>query len=138
MSIADKFMNLFGEDEIDEEFDSPQAQSQSNDKSGVSLAGTHSTKYQNVVICAPKCLEEAQAMTDHLKNRKQVIVNFENTPLEISQKIIDFLSGAAYALDGEGQQIGQQVFLFAPSSVEIIKENKDLMETSRRNWHLIS
>ena len=56
-----------------------------------------------------------------------MILNFEATRPEISQKIIDFISGAVYALDGSSQQLGQNIFLFAPASVEISNDHKTLM-----------
>jgi cell division inhibitor SepF len=83
-----------------------------------------------VVVCEPEKFEEVQALADHLKNRRQIILNFESTPPEVSQRIIDFISGSLYSLDGQSQQLGRNIFLFAPSNVEITKDHRTLM---RRN-----
>lgn len=123
--VKDKLLNWFGmEEEYDEEFGFQLAGSESEPRAGSHVVGVPAAKTQRVVVCEPKTFEEAQAITDHLKSRKQVIVNFEATPIEISKKIIDFVSGAAYGVDGYSQQIGTKVFLFAPSGVEITPDGR--------------
>lgn len=123
-SVKDKIMYWFGlEEEYDEEYGLQPAASAIEGKTS-HVVGLPSARGQKVVVCEPTTFEEAQAITEHLKSRKQVIVNFEMTPIEISKKIIDFVSGAAYGLDGTSQQIGCKVFLFAPSGVEITPDGK--------------
>lgn len=90
----------------------------------------HTGKNLKVVVCEPEKFDEVQALADHLKNRKQVILNFESTAPEVSQRIIDFISGATYALDGQSQQLGRNIFLFAPSNVEVAKDHRILMRKS--------
>ncbi len=87
----------------------------------VSLQGAKNVK---VVVCEPLAFEEAQELADSLKGRRQVVVNLNGTDPEISRRIIDFMSGTAYALDGLYQKLGENVFLFAPSNVEISREPK--------------
>lgn len=122
MKITDKLWDLFGiQTESEEEYDDL---TKHEIQSGVPVVSSHFGKGQKVIVCKPERLEEAQALADHLKNKKQVLINFENTGPEISQKIIDFMHGAVYALDGQSQQLGHNVFAFAPSSVEIIKDKR--------------
>ncbi|NLF45335.1 MAG: cell division protein SepF, partial [Syntrophomonadaceae bacterium] len=66
--------------------------------------------------------DDAQALADHLKSRRQVILNLENTTPDISQRIVDFVSGTTYALEGHSQQVGKTIFIFTPSNVEISKD----------------
>jgi len=94
------------------------------------VVSIHGGKGIKVIVCEPERFEEAQALADHLKNRRQVVVNFESTRPEVSQKIIDFISGAVYSLDGTSQQLGQHIFLFAPASVEITADHKTLLRKS--------
>ncbi|HRY12864.1 MAG TPA: cell division protein SepF [Syntrophomonadaceae bacterium] len=123
-SVKEKIMYWFGlEEEYDEEYGFQPATS-ANEGKASHVVGLPSARGQKVVVCEPTNFEEAQAITEHLKSRKQVIVNFEMTPIEISKKIIDFVSGAAYGLDGTSQQIGCKVFLFAPSGVEVTPDGK--------------
>lgn len=120
-SVKEKVLNWFGlEEEYDEEFGTQPAVSEARAES--QLVGVPSAKGPKVVVCEPTTLEEAQAIADCLKSRKQVIVNLETTSIEISKKIIDFVSGATYGVDGKSQQIGSKVFLFVPAGVEITPE----------------
>lgn len=99
----------------------------SNKKSIANVVSIHSNKNIKVIVCEPHSFDEVQVIADHLKNRKQVILNFENTSPEVSQKIIDFISGTTYALDGNSQQLGVHIFLFTPSNVEITRDHRLLM-----------
>lgn len=62
---------------------------------------------------------EATAAADGLKSGEQQIVNLEQTPQELAERMVDFLSGVAYALDGSVERIGERVYLFAPANVRI-------------------
>ncbi|NLN87644.1 MAG: cell division protein SepF [Syntrophomonadaceae bacterium] len=123
-----KWLGVQSEVEEEYEFESRPVPLERDNRATANVVALHTAgKGAKVVVCEPARFEEVQALVDHLKNRKQVIVNFENTPPELSQKIIDFVSGAVYALDGHSQQLGQNIFLFAPSSVEITSDSKNLM-----------
>jgi cell division inhibitor SepF len=122
MGVTDKFWNLFG---IQEECNDIQVLPRNESLSGLNVASINYGKGLKVIVCEAEQFEEVTAIVDHIKNKKQVILNFENTRPDISQKIIDFVSGAVYALNGQCLQLGQNIFAFAPSSVEIIKDKKD-------------
>ncbi len=77
-----------------------------------------------VVVIEPKAYDEAQEIIDNLKDGRPVVINFEETDRELARRIIDFLSGGAYALDGTTEKISNYVFLFVPKGVEITKETK--------------
>lgn len=86
------------------------------------LVSLQATKAVKVVVCEPTTFDEVQAIADHLKNKRQVIMNLERTEPPISQRILDFVSGTTYALDGHTQKLGENIFLFAPSNVEISRD----------------
>lgn len=124
MAILDKFWAWFGVDnnELDEEMqDYPEAYEGSS-RSVQNVVSIHTNKNMKVVVCEPDSFEEAQALADHLKSRRQVILNLENTPADVSQRIVDFISGTTYALEGNSQQVGKTIFIFTPSNVEISKD----------------
>jgi cell division inhibitor SepF len=128
MKAFDNLCNLLGvQTGVEEEYSEPAVLPEKDNRQLDNVVPIRSGKGFNVVICKPECLEEAQALADHLKNRKQVVINFESTEPEIAQKIIDFLNGVVYALDGQSQQFGINNFLFVPSAVEIIMDNKRSM-----------
>lgn len=128
MGMLDGFWSWLGvQTEVEEHVMELPAAAERDNKAASNLVSIHSNKNLKVVVCEPERFEEVQALADHLKNRKQVILNFENTSPEISQRIIDFISGTVYALDGQSQQLGRNIFLFAPSNVEVSKDHRALM-----------
>jgi len=142
MGMADKFWSWLGieKEEISEEiYELPQNQPHSfenvraNANTNTNVVSIHSNKTMKVVVCEPISFEEVQPLADHLKNRKQVILNLEITPPEISQRIIDFISGTTYSLEGHSQQLGKNIFIFTPSNVEISKDNRAM--TRKPNWY---
>ncbi len=129
MGLLDSFWSWLGvQTEVEEHvMELPAAAERESRAGSNNLVSIHTGKNLKVVVCEPERFEEVQALADHLKNRKQVILNFENTPPEVSQRIIDFISGTVYALDGQSQQLGRNIFLFAPSNVEVSKDHRSLM-----------
>ncbi|MEN6460876.1 MAG: cell division protein SepF [Syntrophomonas sp.] len=134
MELLDKVWTWFGvqtEEEREEMMALPQPGLNESERKGLSnVVSIRTNKSIKVVVCEPQSFDEAQVLADHLKNRKQVILNFEHTTPEVSQKIIDFISGTTYALDGNSQQLGNNIFLFTPNNVEIAKDHRFLMRKS--------
>jgi cell division inhibitor SepF len=89
----------------------------------------HNTKNMRLIITKPLDFYEAQQIAEHIKNRKPVLVNLEETEKNEAKRIVDFISGATFALDGNMQKVSHQIFLFAPAHVEINAEiHKELSE----------
>ncbi|NPV91452.1 MAG: cell division protein SepF [Firmicutes bacterium] len=99
------------------------------------VVSLHSPKQHRVVLAEPKAFEEAQGISEHMKNKRQVILNLENTEKEVAQRILDFMSGACYAMDGRVQKVSPGVILFVPHNVDISNEMKsELEEKSFLPW----
>ncbi len=81
--------------------------------------GYQQPRQSGVVINSPKTYEDVQRLIDHLKLREQVIVDFSNVDQQSVYRILDFMSGAIYALGGSIQPIHKNIFLFAPAGVTI-------------------
>ncbi|MFP3916355.1 cell division protein SepF [Lysinibacillus telephonicus] len=88
----------------------------------VSLQATNSAKNSKVVIVEPRVYSEAQDISEHLKNRRAIIVNLQRIDRDAGVRIIDFLSGTVYALGGDIQRIGTDIFLCTPENVEVTGE----------------
>ena len=73
---------------------------------------------------AVQSFDDARRAADGLKEGLQQIINLEQTPPDMSERIIDFLNGATYAIDGSVEKIGEQVYLFTPSNILIDVEDK--------------
>lgn len=89
------------------------------------VVNIHSNSQFKVIITQPENIEDARDVCDHLKNGRTVVVNLEDITKEMAQRIIDFLSGSIYALDGEIQKVSAGIFVVAPSNVDLSGEFKD-------------
>ena len=72
-----------------------------------------------MVVFQPQTYEDTQTIIDNLKAKKPVIVNLENLNVEVAQRVLDFISGAIYALDGSVRKVSKGIFLLAPKGVDI-------------------
>ena len=83
-----------------------------------------------VCVIRPTSVEDAREITETLLDGRTVILNLEGLDLEIAQRIIDFTSGAAYAISGNLQKISNYIFLVTPTNVDISGDLQDLLNTS--------
>ena len=74
---------------------------------------------QEVVLFRPGSFNDTSKAADDLRNRKAVIVNMENVDKAMARRVVDFLSGCVYALDGDVKKIAQSAYLFCPHNMEI-------------------
>jgi len=79
----------------------------------------HTQKQQEIVVLQPRSFEDARLAADYLKMRRPVIVNLRDAQGELAQRIVDFTSGATYAVDGHLRRVGEAIFLFTPNHVVI-------------------
>lgn len=75
-----------------------------------------------MVISQPTTFEQSEEICNYLKERKSVIVNLEYVNKDVARRIVDFISGGVYALDGYIQKVSNSIFLVAPSNYEITNE----------------
>ena len=74
---------------------------------------------QEVVLFRPGSFNDTSKAADDLRNQKAVIVNMENVDKAMARRVVDFLSGCVYALDGDVKKIAQSAYLFCPHNLEI-------------------
>ena len=86
----------------------------------------------NMEVCVikPTSVDDAREITETLLSGRTVILNLEGLDLEIAQRIIDFTSGATYAISGNLQKISNYIFLVTPTNVDISGDLQDLLSTS--------
>lgn len=77
-----------------------------------------------VVLVEPREFNEAQAMADDLLRKQAVVINIEECDPDIAAKIIDFIGGVVYAIDGSIQRVSQGIVLAAPANIDIASELK--------------
>ena len=86
----------------------------------------------NMEVCVikPTSVEDSREITETLLSGRTVILNLEGLDLEIAQRIIDFTSGATFAISGNLQKISNYIFLVTPTNVDISGDLQDLLNTS--------
>ncbi|MBE7029659.1 MAG: cell division protein SepF [Clostridia bacterium] len=84
------------------------------------VVNIHTTTQLKVVVYTPNSFDSAREIADHLKAKKPVVINLENVETSVGRRIIDFLTGSVYAVDGSIQKIADRIFLIAPYNVGIM------------------
>lgn len=90
------------------------------------VVSLHTQRQVKVVVAEPRTFEEVQEIADNLKNRRPVIVNLEHVDGDLARRIVDFVSGATYGVNGSMQKVGGGIFLFVPSNVDIAGDAQDV------------
>lgn len=108
---------LFGYSELEEEYEDSEFHGDER-RRPVTLR-LHSSRMTHVSIRFPVSFDDARLAADGLKEGKQQIINLEKTTPAMSERIIDFLNGVTYALNGFVEKVGDRVYLFAPSNTMI-------------------
>lgn len=93
----------------------------------VSLQAATSSKNSKLVLVEPRVYAEAQDIAEQLKNKRATVVNLQRIDRDQGKRIIDFLSGTVYALGGDIQRIGTDIFLCTPENVEVSGEISNLV-----------
>ena len=91
----------------------------------LSMNGSASYK-QEVVLCRPGSFNDTSKAADDLRSHKAGIVNMENVDKAMARRVVDFLSGCVYALDGDVKKIAQSAYLFCPHNMDIVGDLETL------------
>ena len=84
------------------------------------VKGTKTENYKNkTILVEPRAFSEAQQIADYLKANNQVVVNFKRVTSDVSKRIMDFLNGITYAIEGKMEKLGPGIVLCAPRGFEI-------------------
>lgn len=97
---------------------------------GNKVVNIHATTQLSVVLVKPERFDAAGEVADHLREKRTVVLNLENTQKEVSRRLLDFLSGVAYANDGKIKQIANATYIITPFNVEILGDLIDELENS--------
>lgn len=81
-----------------------------------------------IVITTPKIIEDATTIVKYILDNKIVAVNLEGVPQEEAQRIADFLGGAIHAINGDIQRISSDIFIIAPTNVDIVGKLEETMQ----------
>ena len=94
------------------------------------VVNIHATTQLKVVLVKPERFEAASEIADHLKEKRTVVVNLESTHKDIARRLIDFLSGVAYAGEGKIKKVAANTYIITPYSVDIQGDLIDELESN--------
>ena len=112
--------------DADEEADD---QVEGNRKKG-KVVNINATTQLKVVLVKPERFEDASTIADHLNNKRTVVLNLESTNKEASRRLVDFLSGGAYANNGQIKRVANSTFIITPYNVDIMGDLLDELENN--------
>ena len=83
-----------------------------------------------VVLVKPERFETAAEIADQLRAKRAVLINLETTPKEVTRRLVDFLSGVAYAIDGKVKKIAANTYIITPPNVDLVGDLMDELENT--------
>ena len=142
MSLIDELKKLThpyeDEDEEFEDFEEPARSSRDAfedrrvkvDDRRNKVVNIHATTQLKVVLVKPERFENASEIADHLKEKRTVVLNLESTNKDIARRLIDFLSGVAYAGEGKIKKVAANTYIITPYHVDIEGDLIDELENN--------
>ncbi|HIR51581.1 MAG TPA: cell division protein SepF [Candidatus Avoscillospira avicola] len=94
------------------------------------VVNIHTTTQMQVVLVKPDRFDNVSEIAEHLRSKHAVVLNLEATNKDIARRLVDFLSGCAYALDGKIKKIAISTYLITPYNVDIVGDLIDELENS--------
>ena len=146
MSLMDEFKKIIhpydDEDEYEEEFPEPKAREsvpsyfderreerKAEDRRN-KVVNIHATTQLKVVLVKPERFENASEIADHLKDKRTVVINLESTNKDVARRLVDFLSGVAYAGEGKIKKVAANTYIITPYHVDIEGDLIDELENN--------
>ena len=129
VDVGDTYEEEYYDDYGDEAYDEP-PRSEYMPSRRTSSRSSRVSKFEDapqmrLVIMQPQNFEESRDIANHLKERKPIVVNLEYVEKTVSRRIVDFLSGAVYALDGDIRKVANHIFLITPCNVGVEEDADD-------------
>ena len=94
------------------------------------VVNINATAQLAVVLVKPDRFENAAEIADHLKEKRTVVLNLEQTNKDIARRLVDFLSGVAYANEGKIKKVANSTYIITPYNVDIMGDLIDELENS--------
>ena len=94
------------------------------------VVNIHATTQLQVVLVKPERFENASEIADHLREKRTVVLNLESTNKDIARRLVDFLSGVAYANEGKIKKVANSTYIITPYNVDILGDLIDELENN--------
>ena len=97
---------------------------------GSKVVNIHTTAQMQVVLVKPERFDNVSDIAEHLRSKHAVVLNLEATNKDVARRLVDFLSGCAYALDGKIKKIAISTYIITPYNVDIVGDLIDELENN--------
>lgn len=94
------------------------------------VVNIHATAQLQVVLVKPERFENSAEIADHLRDKRTVVLNLESTNKDVARRVLDFLSGVAYAQDGKIKKVAVSTYIITPYNVDILGDLIDELENN--------
>ncbi len=127
---ADDFQSA--EPEREAEYEEPRRASRRTreQKGGDNVVNIHTTAQLQVVLSKPESFEEAKAVADNLNEKRTVVLNLESCNRDVARRLVDFLTGVAYANGGQFKRVANSTFIITPYNVDVMGDLLDELENN--------
>lgn len=126
MGLLDKFKNVIRAEEARDDYMDEMDDEEMEEPVGTSSFATTNTPVtpqrsnkMKVIVIEPKEFEDSKIIAEHLLEMRPVVVNFENTDAHVAARIVDFISGSTFALKGNLEKVGKDIFICGPNNISI-------------------
>ena len=110
-------------------FEDRRASVKADDRRG-KVVNIHATTQLKVVLVKPERFENASEIADHLKDKRTVVLNLESTNKDVARRLIDFLSGVTYGVEGKIKKVSANTYIITPYHVDLEGELIDELENN--------
>ena len=117
-------------DDEDDEFEDFTPRAPENRRESNRVVNIHATTQLQVVLVKPDKFEDAANIAEHLRDKHTVVLNLESTNKDVSRRLLDFLSGVAFAQDGKIKKVAQGTYLITPYNVNLMGDLIDELENN--------
>ena len=118
------------EDRRDDRREDRRSDERRNEDRHNKVVNIHATTQLKVVLVKPERFENASEIADHLKEKRTVVLNLESTNKDVARRLIDFLSGVAYAGEGKIKKVAANTYIITPYHVDIMGDLIDELENN--------
>ncbi len=139
MGIFGKLQDLLGDADDDREFNDegttdfvsrPAERAAEPERKGNKVVNIHATAQLQVVLVKPERFDDASTIADHLNAKRTVVLNLESSNKDVARRILDFLSGVAYANDGQIKKVANCTYIITPYNVGFMGDLLDELENN--------
>ena len=111
-------------------FAAPETASNTRRTGPAKVVNLNNNSSMQVILVKPDRFDTVSEIADHLREKKAIVLNLESTNKDVARRLVDFLSGVAYALDGKIKKVAISTYILTPYNVEIVGDLVEELENS--------